>query len=361
MADTDPQVEYGFVMIASELFAALALGGFSRAEWIVLHEVLSPMYGRKKCKSAYVNCHRAAVAYGYDRRHITRALTALTAGKVVIHVGRGEYRFNKAYKQWLGANGEPRLGGVALAFCQAVRLGGEGPDSPPKNGGQIRPQQGPDSPLLCTDVWGPDSPPKSPQQGPDSPLNFVPPHTPPLKRDPEYTPVSSPACAPAIAREGDRPATCRDLGDQVCRMLGEVCSDGSVDGLSAVPISAAIRSWWDHHPDTPPGDLAVVVLEAASKTARKPATRFGGRVSLFGAILRGSLQPCVAVAPPVGESPPGGGNGTTGTPGALPAVPYESPSKRAYREQLAKFQAAADREAAENAAAAAHAKGVSSA
>lgn len=102
MAPPSPQCENGFTRIANELCEALARLQLSGNQWRVLWVILRETFGWQR-KLAQISVTKFQQRTGLDRRHVARALTVLTARKIVAKNGNSfitTYGINKDYSQW---------------------------------------------------------------------------------------------------------------------------------------------------------------------------------------------------------------------------------------------------------------------
>lgn len=115
-----PDCNDGFMMLAHELFAALALAGFNRWEWAVIREVLSQVYGPKRSRTATLSPSEIAGRLGTFKESIMRATRSLVDAGVIVKLDGLEYRFVKDYERWRkGEN--PLLGERETKCCMAAK------------------------------------------------------------------------------------------------------------------------------------------------------------------------------------------------------------------------------------------------
>lgn len=111
-----PDLDDGYLRIAHELFAALALAGFTKWEWAVLNEVLDQLYGPRKGPTAFLYPSEIARHVSTYKQSIGRAITDLVAAGVLVKTGEGEYAFVKDYERWT-RRGKPRLTSFERMHC----------------------------------------------------------------------------------------------------------------------------------------------------------------------------------------------------------------------------------------------------
>jgi len=97
-----PQVEDGFVRIASELYDAILLADFSKRELLVLMAIIRKTYGFNKKTDDLTNTMLAAMT-GLDRANVSRAIDSLQE-RGVITVASGHFGkvlgVQKNYRTW---------------------------------------------------------------------------------------------------------------------------------------------------------------------------------------------------------------------------------------------------------------------
>lgn len=95
-----PQTERGFVMIACDLFAAMAVADWPKREWTVLAEILLQVYGPKKRREAHVDARTIEHYTGLSTNNVYRAIRNLKACGVIVETPSGGYRFVKDFECW---------------------------------------------------------------------------------------------------------------------------------------------------------------------------------------------------------------------------------------------------------------------
>ncbi|HWA83654.1 MAG TPA: replication protein [Fimbriimonadaceae bacterium] len=123
-----PDLDDGYLRVAHELFAAIALAGFSKWEMVVLREVFDQIYGPAKSKVARLSPTDVATRAGTYKESIVRAIRTLVAAGVLVKTAEGEYRFIKDYDAW--RHGErPRFSPSESTYCaSAKRIKASTPD-----------------------------------------------------------------------------------------------------------------------------------------------------------------------------------------------------------------------------------------
>ena len=96
-----PNTEDGFVMIAVELGAAIAMVDFTKGERLVVWEVVTQMYGKAKLPEARVSPADVAARTNTERAMISKAVRSLVESNVLT-AGKEEqtYRLQKDYEKW---------------------------------------------------------------------------------------------------------------------------------------------------------------------------------------------------------------------------------------------------------------------
>lgn len=141
-----PDTEDGWIPYAHELDAALAAADFSKGAKIVLREVFSQTFGLSKHRTAILSPSEIGGRVGVMKEHIVKAITMLVACKVLVRVGRGEYRFVKDYEKWTFPDGSPRLTKTEISWCLSAPYVAKAHAKPRKNvlntGAQLVPENG---------------------------------------------------------------------------------------------------------------------------------------------------------------------------------------------------------------------------
>lgn len=96
-----PNTEDGFVMIAVELGAALAMADLSRAEQVIVWEVIAQTYGPTKAANATVSASDLQKRTGMDRSYLAKSLKQLVESHVLSEGrAKGTYKLQKNYDRW---------------------------------------------------------------------------------------------------------------------------------------------------------------------------------------------------------------------------------------------------------------------
>lgn len=115
-----PDTDDGWLKMAHELFAALAVADFTLGEWIVIREVLNQVYGPSKSRYASLSPTDIATRAGTHKPSVCRAISDLVAGNTLARSDHG-YRFLKDYESWKRADGTPRMSAQRVAYCKAAK------------------------------------------------------------------------------------------------------------------------------------------------------------------------------------------------------------------------------------------------
>lgn len=104
MESKTPQLEDGFIRIATEIWEALGQYRLSGEEWLVLNCILRKTYGWHKKKDK-ISFSQFAKYTGLKRQNVLRALKKLSSKKIIAVIKKDDnhtnsYCFNKQYHQW---------------------------------------------------------------------------------------------------------------------------------------------------------------------------------------------------------------------------------------------------------------------
>lgn len=118
-----PDLSDGWLQLAHELFAALMLADLSKAESVVMHEVIDQMYGsHPRQRLATIRPSEACHKLGCLREFIWKGIKRLTASGMVEREGEDGYRLVKNYDLWMKPDGKtPRLTEKERERCRAAR------------------------------------------------------------------------------------------------------------------------------------------------------------------------------------------------------------------------------------------------
>jgi phage replication O-like protein O len=138
-----PKVEEGFTRIASELFDAILIYGFTGRQLAVLMTVIRKTYGYNKSQDD-MSASQIGEACGVARNHVSEALGELSAMNV-IHMRRGEFGMviglNKHYREWMpkesGRTASPKKGLAESSPKTGLKLVPNREESSPKTGHTI--------------------------------------------------------------------------------------------------------------------------------------------------------------------------------------------------------------------------------
>lgn len=116
-----PDLDDGFIRVAHDLDAALAIADFTKGARIVLREVFAQAFG--KGARSLVEIHVGNIAKRSDtkRQYISRGFRELIDSNILIEdTESGFYAFNKRYETWT-KGGEKRISEGGLAYCRGAK------------------------------------------------------------------------------------------------------------------------------------------------------------------------------------------------------------------------------------------------
>jgi hypothetical protein len=115
-----PDLDEGYLRVAHELFAAIAVAGFTKWEMVVLREVFDQIYGPRKTSTARLSSTDIAARAGTQKQVIYRAIRMLVEAGVLAKTAGGEYRFIKDYEAWRHGD-DPRFSPSESTYCRSAR------------------------------------------------------------------------------------------------------------------------------------------------------------------------------------------------------------------------------------------------
>jgi hypothetical protein len=117
-----PKTDEGFIMIALDLYAAIAASDLPNRCQVVLAEALLELYGPHKAQTVNLVPATLEQFTGLHRNNARRAIGELVTWGILTQNDDGSYSFNKDYESWR-VKGEPlsgRLGGGLQKFAMSA-------------------------------------------------------------------------------------------------------------------------------------------------------------------------------------------------------------------------------------------------